>query len=131
MALNKDRKIDVAMSEETLARAEQMCSGLSLSVSIEKRGAGTIHPAMLDDLNAMGQRARPVRVVHTPDQAWLTIVSQQPLSDCSQALLVYRSADGASCKLLGRHASSRPGTREGDPPELFVTPFTVVREIDA
>lgn len=131
MPFNKDRKIDVAMSEETLARAEEMCSGLSLSVSIEKRGDSTIHPGMLDDLNAVDQRARPVQVVSTPDQAWLTLISQQPLGECSHALLVYRSNDGSSSKLLGRHAASRPGTRQGDPPELFLTPFTTAREIEA
>ncbi|MFP4207201.1 MAG: hypothetical protein ACLFSC_00985 [Wenzhouxiangella sp.] len=130
MPINRDRSIDVAMSAEALARAEEMCSGLSLSVTIEKRGQSLVVPGMLDDLQAMDQRARPVEVVLTPDQPWPTVLTPFALAETSQALLVYRRPDGSGCKVFGRLEASRAGQREDDPPELFVTRVRVDRELD-
>ena len=131
MPINKDRRIDVAMSEEALAKAEEMCSGLSLSVSIEKRGQSLVVPGMLDDLQAMDQRAQPVQVVLTPDQPWPTVLTHQPLAESTNALLVYRREDGSAHKILGRHPASRSGIREEDPEDLFITQITIENELDA
>lgn len=130
MPINKDRRVDVAMSEETLARAEEMCSGLSLSVTIEKRGQSLVVPAMLDDLQAMDQQAESVEVVLTPDHPWPTVLTRHSLPDRAQVLLVYRRPDGGTHKVLGRLEASRPGQREEDPADLFVTSLKVEREID-
>ncbi|NDY96704.1 hypothetical protein [Wenzhouxiangella limi] len=130
MPINKDRRVDVAMSEETLARAEEMCSGLSLSVTIEKRGQSLVVPAMLDDLQSMDQQAESVEVVLTPDHPWPTVLTRHPLPDRAQVLLVYRRPDGGTHKVLGRLEASRPGLRDEDPADLFVTTLNVEREID-
>ncbi len=130
MPINRDRRIDVAMSEEALARAEEMCSGLSLSVNIEKRGQSLVVPAMLDDLHSMGQQAKSVEVVLSPDHPWPTVLTRHPLAEWSHALLVYRRPDGGSHKVVGRLEASRPGQRQEDPTDLYVTTLHVEREID-
>lgn len=130
MAVNKDRKLDVAMSDETLRRAEEMCSGLSLAVSIEKRGHARVFPGALDDLNSMERSGHPVEVLEVPDEYWVTLVGYDVLSECSHALLVYRRADGSTRKLLGRHESSRPGLRQDDPPKKHFCRFFPERQIE-
>lgn len=123
MAVNKDRKLDVAMDEETLKRAEEMCSGLSLEVSIEKRGNLKSYSGTLDDLNSMGQSAHPAVVIEVPDEHWLTLVIRARLPECSHALLVYRLLDGSSRKLVGRHEAARSGLRNEDAEGVFFCRF--------
>lgn len=130
MPLNEDRAVEVALSEETRKRADELCGSLSLSVSIEKRGEVSLLPAMLDDLNSMGSRARPVQIALTPGQAALTIISDTALGHCSHALLVYRQDQGGMRKMLGRHDTSRPGRRCDDPPDKFFASFAITSTID-
>lgn len=130
MPVNKDRAVDVPLDEDTLKRAEEMCSGLSLSLSIEKRGQTRLYQGMLDDLNVMDRRPCRVTVAETPDQPHLMLICSESLASSSHALLVFRSADGRSRKLLGRHRSSRPGRRVDDEPNMQVAEFSVERTIE-
>lgn len=130
MPVNKDRALDVPLDEDTLKRAEEMCSGLSLSLSIEKRGQTRLYRGMLDDLNVMDRRPCQVTVAETPDHSHLTLICPEILGESSHALLVFRSAEGRSRKLLGRHRSSRPGLRSDDEPDTHVAEFAVERTIE-
>ncbi len=130
MPLNEDRAVEVALSEETRKRADELCGSLALSVSIEKRGEVSLLPAMLDDLNSMGSRARPVQIALMPGQAVLTVISDTALAHCSHALLVCRQEQGGIRKMLGRHDASRPGRRGDDPPDKFFASFAVSSNIE-
>ena len=130
MPVNKDRALDVPLDDDTLKRAEEMCSGLSLSLSIEKRGQTRLYQGMLDDLNVIDRRPRQVTVAETPDHPHLTLICPEVLGESSHALLVFRSEDGRSRKLLGKHRSSRPGLRADDEPGTQVAEFAVDRSIE-
>lgn len=130
MPVNKDRALDVPLGEDTLKRAEEMCRGLSLSLSIEKRGQTRFYPGVLDDLNVMNRRPCQVTVAETPNQPHLTLLCTEALGESSHALLVFRADGGRSRKLLGKHHSSRPGLRADDEPGVQVTEFVVDRAIN-
>lgn len=125
MPVNKDRALNIPLNEDTLKRAEEMCSGLSLSLSIERRGHTRLYPGMLDDLNLMDRRPCRVTVAETPDQPHLTLICSEVLGESSHALLVFRTEDGRSRKLVGKHHGSRPGLRADDAPGMHVAEFVV------
>lgn len=130
MPVNRDRTLDVPLDEDTLKRADEMCSGLSLSLSIDKRGQSRLYPGMLDDLNVMDHRPSRVTVAQAPDQPNLVLIGADPLGQSSHSLLVFRTEDGRPRKLLGRHRSSHPGRRADDEPGTQVTEFLVERAIE-
>ena len=131
MPINKDRSPGVPMDEDTLKRAEQMCSGLSLSVSVERRQQTAACEGMLDDLNELGRRPRKVTVAGGLDQPSLTLICSEAMGACCHAVLVVSPARGRSRKLLGRHGSSLPGRRADDGPQTHWVVFTVERMIEA
>ena len=127
MPINKDRTGDVPLDEETLQRAEAMCSGLSLSLSIERRGQTLLQEGMLDDLS-MDRRPTRVTVAEVPGEPQLTLISSEALGSAEHAMLIVNSAVGQQSRLIGRHSSSRPGRRATDGPDTQVTAFSVERE---
>lgn len=130
MPINKDRSPGVPMDEDTLKRAEEMCSGLSLSVSVERRQQTGSCEGMLDDLNELDRRPRKVTVVGRADQPALTLICSEAMGACCHALLVVRPMHGRSRKLLGRHGSSLPGRRVDDGPQTHWVEFAVERVLE-
>ena len=129
MPVNKDRTFDVPLDEETMKRAEEMCSGLSLSLSIERRGQTHLYEGMLDDLSVMDRRAKKVKVAEVLGEDYLTLLSPEALGSSSHALLVFRTQEAQTRKLLGRHPDSRPARRETDAPGTTVVTFSIESEV--
>ncbi|MEE4638426.1 MAG: hypothetical protein V2J42_06775 [Wenzhouxiangella sp.] len=110
-------------SEETLKKAEEMCSGLSLSLSIDKRGEASFYNGAVKALDTVAQREFLVTVCDVNGQPWYTLISSDPLPVSSQGLLVFKVALAEDRRFLGKLMEGRPGLREADAGDRYFTIF--------
>jgi len=131
MRREDDDDIYEYLSSDTIKRAEEMCSSLSGTIGLERRGQTTYCKGAISDLGAAGRRFSKVTVADsgkTIDQ--LVLISEQPLPASRRALLVFRAGPGADMKYLGRHAATRPGTRQDDAGQnRHITSYTILRDV--
>lgn len=116
-------------SEETLRKAEQMCEGLSISLSIDKRGEATFHNGALKALDTMAQREFLVTVCDVSGQPWFTLISNDPLPVSDQGLLVFKITLSDDRRFVGKVLRGRPGLREEDAGDRYFTIFEPVEDV--
>ena len=126
MSQGKD-KFDT-LSEETMRRAEELCSGLSLSLSLDRRGQAHLYDGAVTDLDQPRGRNISVVVAENGDKPWFTLISDEPLEACRHALLVFRKPPGQDLKYVGRYKTSSPGKRGEQDRDRFVTTFDILRD---
>ncbi len=115
-------------SSNTLKRAEEMCAGLSSGLTLDRRGRSTFYPGAITDLDDTRRRTIPVTVVETDDRPWFTLLLNEALGECKNALLVYRTPPSKDMKYVGRHKAAEPGKRGEDDSGRFVTRFEILRD---
>lgn len=127
----EDDDIYEFVSNDTIKRAEEMCSSLSSTIGLERRGQTTYYQGAISDMNAMGSRFSKVTVADSGKSAdQLTLISEQPLPACSNALLVFRAGPGDDIKYLGKHADTRPGQRQDDDEaDRHIATYTILRDV--
>jgi len=127
----EDDDIYEFVSDDTIKRAEEMCSSLSSSIGLERRGQTTYYQGAISDMNAASSRFSKVTVADsgkTSDQ--LTLISERPLPSSSKALLVFRAGPGDDMKYMGKHADTRPGKRQDDEDESkHIAIYTILRDV--
>ncbi|AKS42422.1 hypothetical protein WM2015_2057 [Wenzhouxiangella marina] len=116
-------------SSETLRRAEEMCAGLSLNLSLDRRGQSKIFNGAVSDLDDPAGRHVSVTVAEVGDRPWFTLISDRPLAASRNALLVFRVPPGQDRKFIGRHAASEPGKRGSDDAKRQVVRFEIIRDV--
>lgn len=128
---NEDDDIYEFVSNDTIKRAEEMCSSLSSNIGLERRGQTTYYQGAISDMNATGSRFSKVTVADSGKSAdQLTLVSEKPLPSTSNALLVFRAGPGEDMKYLGRHADTRPGQRQDDEEaNRHIAIYTILRDV--
>lgn len=115
-------------SEQTLRRAEEMCEGLEMGLSLDRRGQARHYRGFLTDLSDLEEHNIEVDVAEVSDQPWVTVVTDRPLDACDKALLVFRMPPAEDMKYFGRHTAARPGKR-GEPDRgRYVLTFEIVRD---
>lgn len=127
----QDDDIYEFVSNDTIKRAEEMCSSLSSSIGLERRGQTTFYQGAVSDMNESNSRFRKVTVADSGKLAdQLTLISDQPLPSSSNALLVFRAGPGDDMKYLGKHADTRPGQRQDDEEVgRHIVTYTILRDV--
>lgn len=128
---DKDDDIYEYVSSDTIKRAEEMCSSLSSTIGLERRGQTTYYQGAVSDMNATSSRFTKVTVADSGKSAdQLTLVSEKPLPSSSNALLVFRAGPGDDMKYLGKHADTRPGQRQDDDEaQRHIVTYTILRDV--
>jgi hypothetical protein len=131
MRREEDDDIYEFVSNDTIKRAEEMCSSLSSTIGLERRGQTTYYQGAVSDMNAMGGRFSKVTVADAGKSAdQLTLISEQPLPSSNNALLVFRAGPGDDMKYLGKHGDTRPGQRQDDDEaERHITTYTILKDV--
>jgi hypothetical protein len=115
-------------SSSTLKRAEEMCAGLSSGLALDRRGQSTFYRGAITDLDDSRRRTIPVTVVETDNRPWFTLIVDEALGSCKNALLVYRTPPAKDMKYVGRHKAAEPGKRGEQDEGRFVTRFEITRD---
>jgi hypothetical protein len=115
-------------SGDTLRRAEEMCSGLSLELSIDRRGRCKFYNGAITDLDNPNGRNIRVTVADIEGCPWFTLIADQPLEACRKALLVFRVPPGVDMKYIGNHKDARPGKRGDQDKGRYVLTFNIERD---
>jgi hypothetical protein len=127
----EDDDIYEFVSDDTIKRAEEMCSSLSSTIGLERRGQTTYYQGAVSDMNASGSGFVKVTVAdsgNTADQ--FTLISEKPLPSSNNALLVFRAGPGDDLKYLGRHGDTRPGERQEDEDQnSHIVTYTILRDV--
>lgn len=116
-------------SEETLKKAEEMCRGLSVALSIDKRGEATFSNGAVKALDTVAQREFLVTVCDVSGQPWFTLISKEPLPVSDDALLVFKTTLSEDKRYLGKSLEGRPGLREEDAGDRYFTIFEPVQDV--
>lgn len=131
MRREDDDNVYEFVSDDTIKRAEEMCSSLSSNIGLERRGQTTYYQGAISDMSTMGGRFSKVTVAdsgRSTDQ--LTLISDKPLAASQNALLVFRSGPGEDMKYLGKHGDTRPGQRQEDEDESkHIVRYTILRDV--
>lgn len=119
------------VAKDTIQRAEEMCSSLSSTLGLERRGQTTFYQGAVSDMNDSGGGFIKVTVADSDrDSDRLTLIAEQPLPSSGNALLVYRAGPGDDLKYLGRHGDSRPGERQEDEEQpRHIATYTIMRDV--
>lgn len=127
----EDDDIYEFISSDTIKRAEEMCSSLSSTIGLERRGQTTFYQGAISDMSQMGGRFSKVTVADPGNgRDQMTLISEKPLPSSNNALLVFRAGPGADMKYLGRHADTRPGQRQDDEvQQRHITTYTILRDV--
>jgi hypothetical protein len=131
MRREEDDDIYEFVSNDTIKRAEEMCSSLSSNIGLERRGQTTYYQGAISDMNEMGGRFSKVTVADSGKSAdQLTLIADKPLPSSNNALLVFRAGPGDDMKYMGKHADSRPGQRQDDEDESkHITTYSILRDV--
>lgn len=116
-------------SSETMKRAEEMCAGLSLNMTLERRGHSKLYHGAVTDLDDPKKRNISVTVAEVDNQPYFTLVSDRPLTACRNALLVYRVPPSQDMKYVGKHGDSEPGKRGEEDQSRQVVRFNILRDV--
>jgi hypothetical protein len=116
------------LTSDTLRRAEEMCAGLTSSLSLDRRGRSRFFNGAVADLDEPRGDNIAVTVAATDNQPWFTLISDQPLKACKNALLVFRSPPAEDMKYLGSYKDSKPGNRGEQDAGRYVVQFNILRD---
>lgn len=127
----EDDDIYEFINDDTIKRAEEMCSSLSSNIGLERRGQTTYYQGAVSDMGGMSGGFTKVTVADSGSSSdQLTLISDSPLPASSNALLVFRAGPGEDMKYLGKHADARPGQRQEDEDETkYIVRYTVLRDV--
>lgn len=127
----EDDDIYEFVSNDTIKRAEEMCSSLSSTIGLERRGQTTYYQGAISDMNETNGRFRKVTVADSGKAAdQFTLISDQPLPSSNNALLVFRAGPGDDMKYLGKHGDTRPGQRQDDEEAgKHIAIYTILRDV--
>jgi len=115
-------------TEETLRRAEEMCSKLSLDLTIDRRGRSTLYSGVMSYLNDPAWEHQAITVAEFDENPWLTLISRRPLDAGRRALLVYRKSLAEDVKLVGKLSESEHGRRHEEDTDRYITRFDAIRD---
>jgi len=113
-------------TEETLRRADEMCSKLSLEIQVDRRGRSTLYSGAMSYINDPVWEHHDITVAEYDENPWLTLISSRPLDAGRRVLLVYRKSPSEDLRLIGRISESEHGRRQGEDTDRFITRFDVV-----
>lgn len=116
------------LTDATLKRAEELCAGLGTSLSIDRRGKARFFRGALTDLDDPLKKDIPVTVAEIEDVPWFTLISDQSLPACNNALLVFRVPPAENMKYIGKHGEFRPGKRGDQDRGRYVVRFNILRD---
>lgn len=127
----EDDDIYEFVTNDTIKRAEEMCSSLSSTIGLERRGQTTYYQGAISDMNGAGNRFVKVTVADSGKSAdQLTLIADKPLPSSGNALLVFRAGPGDDMKYLGRHPDTRPGERQDDEEHnKHIAIYTILRDV--
>lgn len=120
--------ISERLSDETLKKAEEMCQGLSSSLSIDKRGEAVFHDGAVKLLDTALEKEYLVTVCEVTGQPWFTLIGDKHLPASGKALLVFKSQLAPDSRFLGKLKESRPGLRSGDEGEQFFSIYEALQD---
>lgn len=128
---DEDDEIYEFMTDDTIRRAEEMCSSLSSTIGLERRGQTTYFQGAISDMQGSGGRFSKVTVADSGKSSdQFTLISDEPLPSSRNALLVFRAGPGKDLKYLGRHGDTRPGQRQDDDEAgRHITTYTILRDV--
>ncbi len=115
-------------TDETLRRAEEMCSKLSLDFTIDRRGHSTLYTGAMSYLSDPVWEHQTVTVAESDDNPWLTLISDKPLNAERRVLLVFRKSKAEDVKVIGKLSESEPGRRKPEDDARYITRFDVIRD---
>jgi hypothetical protein len=115
-------------TEETLRRADAMCSKLGLDIQVDRRGRSTLFSGAVSYLNDPIWDHQDITVAEYDENPWLTLISKRPLDAGRRVLLVYRRSLSEDVKLIGKLSDSEHGRRSGEESDRFITRFDVIRD---
>ncbi|MGY6589042.1 MAG: hypothetical protein ACXIUB_12235 [Wenzhouxiangella sp.] len=119
------------LGSETLNKAEALCGELDSRLSIDRRTRARYFPGSIVDQDADGKPQRPVAVTvaETTSQPWVTLITEQPLSACRNAVLSYKVPPGNTVRYEGRHKASEPGKRGEADQGKHVVRFDILKNL--
>lgn len=131
MRREDDDNIYEFITDDTIKRAEEMCSSLSSNIGLERRGQTTYYQGAISDMSSMSARFSKVTVADSGSSSdQLTLISDRPLPSSGNALLVFRAGPGEDMKYLGKHDDTRPGQRQEDEDEeKYIARYTIMRDV--
>lgn len=119
------------LSDDTLRRAEELCAGLGVGLSLERRGRAVLHRGAITDLDDPVAGHVAVTVAEVDHDPGFTLISEQPLPGCSRALLVFRRPPMQDMRYLGHHKDSEPGKRGEADQGKHIIHFTIDQQMPA
>lgn len=127
--MTRDKDPFDTLTDETLRRAEELCSGLETQLSLDRRGKARFFRGALTDLDDLNKKDIPVTVAVIEDVPWFTLISQKSLPACKNALLVFRIPPAEDMKYIGKHGEFEPGKRGERDQGRFVVRFNILRDV--
>lgn len=118
------------LSGDTLRKAEEMCSGLGLGLSLERRGQSILYRGAVADLDDRASDDTPVTVAEVGHDPGFTLIVDHPMEACARALLVFRRPPTQDVRYLGHHQASRPGNRGEEDQGRHIVHFNIERQLD-
>jgi hypothetical protein len=118
-------------SSETMKRAEEMCSGLSIGLSLERRGRAVLYRGAIADLDDHNSLHVPVTVAEIEHDPGFTLILEEKLAPCNRALLVFRRPPSQDVKYIGHHKGSEPGKRGEEDQGKHVVRFVIDQQAQA
>lgn len=116
-------------SSETLRRAEQMCSGLEVGLSLDRRGRSVLFRGAVADLDKRAGNEVAVTVAEVDHDPGFTLISESPFEACKNALLVFRRPPNQDVRYLGSHKASAPGSRGEADQNRHVAKFVIEKQL--
>ncbi|MEE4296496.1 MAG: hypothetical protein V2J20_07770 [Wenzhouxiangella sp.] len=120
--------ISERLSDETLKKAEELCQGLSSSLSIDKRGEAVFHDGAVKLLDTPLEKEYLVTVCEVTDQPWFTLIGDKQLPASGKALLVFKSQLAPDSRYLGKLKEGRAGLRSSDEGDRFFSIYEPVQD---
>lgn len=117
-------------SDDTLRRAEEMCSGLGIGLSLERRGRSILFRGAIADLDNRTSDHVPVTVAEVDHDPGFTLILDHPIEACARALLVFRRPPAQDVRYLGHHKASSPGQRGEADQGQHIVHFAIERQLE-
>lgn len=118
------------LSSETLRRAEELCSGLSVGLSLERRGRAVLYRGAISNLDDPRGESIPVTVAEVDHDPGFTLIADRPLEACRRAVLVFRRPPMQDMRFAGYHKASEPGKRGEQDHGRHIVHFNIDRNLD-
>lgn len=116
-------------SSDTLRRADELCSGLEVGLSLDRRGRAMLYPGAVTDLEDQNAGHVSVTVAEVDHDPGFTLIADAPLLACRRALLVFRRPPGEDARYIGHFGVSKPGNRSESDRDKHVVQFTIDQSV--